>query len=240
VDYSTLYFKPAWVNQVRKFGLFYVGNARRLPYLNGTRPFEISEAEAPAIRRRMQLYVSARIVQLMADETVPFRQGSLRAGDYFETSLIEDRPAARLIALAIALEALFSPADGQEISFKTALAASQLLGANGENRKKIFADLQDLYRRRSKLIHGSYDVRKFYEGTFVTHDDADRWSSYIREAILRFLTLYFRGNRTRADLDNFRQSLLSCALENVQAELLRENSDLDKFLDVFEKDGSLT
>jgi hypothetical protein len=121
------------------------------------------------------------------------------------------RPAARLIALAVALESLFSPADGQEISFKTSLTASLLLGESIEQRKQIFADLQDLYKRRSKIVHGSYDVKKVYEGTFVTHEDIDRWSPYIREGVMRFLTMYFRGKRTREDLEGFRKELLLCA-----------------------------
>ena len=136
-----------------------------------------------------------------------------------------------MIALAIALESLFSPSDGQEISFKTALAASQLLGSTAEKRKQIFADLQDFYKRRSKLMHGSYDVKKVYEGAFVTHDDVDRWSPYILESILRFLTLYFRGKRTKPELDNFRRDLLSCALDNAQADSLRATTDLERFLD---------
>lgn len=240
VDYTSFHFKPAWVNELRKFGLFFVGNPRRLPYQNGERPFDLSEKEFPAIRRKIGAYLSPTLLKLMSDEAVPFRQGSLRAGDYYEASLAEERPAGRLIALAIALESLFSPSDGQEISFKTALAASQLLADTAARRKQIFSDLQDLYRRRSKLMHGSYDVKKVYEGTFVTHDDIDRWSPYIRESILRFLTLYFRGKRSKKELDTFRQELLSCALDNSNAHALRAESDLEKFvneLNTTEKEG---
>lgn len=234
VDYSSLHFKPAWVNHLRKFGLLYVGNPRRLPYLNGSRPLELSEEDFPAIRCKLKTYVSPKILELMKDEAVPFRQGSLRAGDYYEASLAEERAPARLIALAIALEALFSPDDKQDLSFKTALAASQLLGISPTHREQIFNDLQDLYRRRSKIVHGSYDVKKVYEGSFVTHDDIDRWSPYIRESIIRFLTMYFRGKRSGKDLETLRKNLLACALDNSKAAALREQSDLDKFLDEFE------
>jgi hypothetical protein len=230
VDYSSLLFRPAWVNHLRKLGLFYVGNPRRLPYLNGNRPFELADNDFPAVRRKLKAYFSPQIRKLMEDEAVQFRQGSLRAGDYYEASLAEERAPARLIALAVALESLFSPADGQEISFKTAVAGSQLLGKDSSERKRIFSDLQELYKRRSKLVHGSYDVKKFYEGTFVTHDEIDRWSPYIREGILRFLTMYFRGKRTKNELDDFRKSLISCAMDNSEAEALRTESDLNKFV----------
>jgi hypothetical protein len=236
VDYSSLHFKPAWVNHLRKFGLLYVGNPRRLPYLNGSRPLELSDEDLPAIRRKLKTYVSPKILELMKDETVPFRQGSLRAGDYYEASLAEERAPARLVALAIALEALFSPDDKQDISFKTALAASHLLGTSPTHRGQIFSDLQDLYRRRSKIVHGSYDVKKVYEGSFVTHDDVDRWSPYIRESIMRFLTMYFRGKKSGKDLETLRKNLLACALDNNRAAAIREQSDLEKFLDEFELD----
>jgi hypothetical protein len=231
VDYSAPFFKPSWVNHVRKFGLFYIGNPRRLPYLNGNRMFQLSSDDLPAIRRKLKAYFSPQIRGLMANEAVQFRQGSLRAGDYYEASLAEERAPARLIALAVALESLFSPADGQEIAFKTALAGSQLLGKDSAERKQIFTDLQELYKRRSKLVHGSYDVKKFYEGTFVTHDEIDRWSPYVREGILRFLTMYFRGKQSKNDLDDFRKGLIACALDNSEAAALRAGSDLDKFLD---------
>jgi hypothetical protein len=231
VDYSTLHFKPEWVNNLRKFGLFYVGNPRRLPYLNGDKPFELSKDDYQPIRRNLNAYLSPEILKLMADETVPFRQGSLRAGDYYEASLAEERPAARLIALAVALESLFSPDDKQEISFKIALTASNLLGDGAESRSQVFRDLRDLYARRSKIVHGSYDVQKVYAGSFVTHDDVDRWSGYVREGVVRFLTLYFRGKHTKKDLESFREELLMCALDNSRAEGLRKMSDLDVYLD---------
>jgi hypothetical protein len=231
VDYSALHFSPAWVNNLRRPGLFFVGNPRRLPYLNGTKQFELFNGDLGEIRQRINAYLSAKIVELMKDNSSAFRQASLRAGDYYEASMAEEHPASRLIALAIALESLFSPADGQEISYKTSLAASQLLGADAEGRKRVFSDLQDLYKRRSKIMHGSYDVKKVYEGTFVTHEDIDRWSPYLCEGIVRFLTLYFRGKRTKNELDAFRAALLACALDNANTELLRAESDLGSFIE---------
>jgi hypothetical protein len=230
VDYSALHFKPDWVNHVRKFGLFFVGNPRRIPHRGGKRPFQVEESDFPELKRRLKAYLSPSILSLMADESAHFRQGSLRAGDYYEASLLEERPTARLIALAVALESLFSPDDKQEISFKITLAASQLLGKNPPERKKIFSDLKDFYDRRSKLMHGTYDVKKAYEGTFVTHDEIDHWSGYIRASILRFLMMYFRGKRTKSDLEQFRKDLLMCSLDNSSADEIRAQSDLSAFL----------
>ena len=47
---------------------------------------------------------------------------------------------ARHVALAVALESLFSPGDKHEISFKIALTASFLLGVNAQQRMHIFED----------------------------------------------------------------------------------------------------
>ena len=35
IDYAVPYFSPEWVNQVRKWGVFFVGNPRRTPFLDG-------------------------------------------------------------------------------------------------------------------------------------------------------------------------------------------------------------
>lgn len=160
-----------------------------------------------------------------------FRQASLRAGDYFESSLRYESPVERLIALSIALEALFSPGDTHEYSFRIAQTASQLLGRSPEQKRQIYKDLRDLYNRRSELMHGTYNVKKVYDGTYVTHEEIERWSSLIRDGVLRFFTLFLRGKCTRDDLMNFRNELLMSALDPSAAEILQKQSDVDLFLE---------
>jgi hypothetical protein len=231
IDYSVPHFRPSWVNGIRKPELFHIGNPRRFPYMNGSRPFTIAQEDVPAILRKLKAYFSPAILKLMEDESSNFRQGSLRAGDYYEASLTYERPTERLIALAIALEALFSPGDSREYSFRISQTAAQLLGENPSEKKAIYEKIRDLYNRRSSLMHGSYNVKSVYEGNFVTHEEIDEWSSFIRRGILRFLTMYLRGKRSANDLTEFRSELLRGALDPASVEKLRHQSDLDVYLD---------
>lgn len=54
-----------------------------------------------------------------------------------------------LIANWIALETLFSPSDRDELSFRLALRGGVFLG-----QKKIYKDLRESYKIRSKIVHG--------------------------------------------------------------------------------------
>lgn len=239
IDYSVPHFRPPWVNNLRKFGLFFVGNPRRIPYRGGTRFFTLTEEELPSIRRKLAAYTSSAITTLIADQSCLFRQSSLRAGDYYEASLTYEQPVERLLALSVALEALFSPGDSHEYSFRISQTASQLLGKSAPERKRIYQELRSLYDKRSQLMHGTYKVKEVYDGTFVTHDEIDSWSDHIRDALLRFLILYFRGKRTRGDLNTVREDLLLSALDSGVAEELRRLSDLEVFLGELER-GEIT
>jgi hypothetical protein len=77
------------------------------------------------------------------------------------------------------------------------------------------------------LVHGDYDIEAFLAGRFVTHDECDGWASPIRQAILRFLVLYLRGQNSRDDLLN---DLSEGSLDAGKAEALRARSSIDTFL----------
>lgn len=55
----------------------------------------------------------------------------------------------KLLASWIALEALFSPSNQGELSFRLALRAATFLG-----QKKVYQDLKDSYKARSSIVHG--------------------------------------------------------------------------------------
>lgn len=235
IDYSVPHFRPSWVNGIRKPELFHLGNPRRLPYMNGAKPFIIRQEDLSPIMRMMKAYLSPAIMRLMDDESSNFRQGSLRAGDYYEASLTYEKPEERLIAIAVALEALFSPGDSREYNFRISQTAAQLLGDTPSEKKTIYDEIKELYKLRSSLMHGSYNVKSIYEGSFVTHEKIDMWSSLIRKGILRFLTMYLRGKRSGNDLVKFRDDLLKGALDPDSVEMLRRQSDLEVYLDEFEQ-----
>lgn len=235
IDYSAPHFLPQWVNELRRSaGLFFLGTPRRAPYQSGTRFVTLNEADLIELRRRAGVYLSEPMGRLIADETPAFRQASLRAGDYYEKSLTYENPTERLVSLAIALESLFSPGDSAEYSFRISQTASQLIGKTPSDRRAIYDDLRKFYNKRSKIMHGTYNVQQMYQGTYVTHDDVDRWSSLVKRGLLATFTLFLRGKRTENDLADFRNGLLMGALDAEAAEELRKRSDLDTFLDDYE------
>lgn len=237
IDYSVPHFLPQWVNELRRSaGLFFLGSPRRTPYRNGASFVTLAEADLTELRRRMGVYLSEPMVRLLADETPAFRQASLRAGDYYEKSLTYESPIERLVSLAIALESLFSPGDSAEYSFRISQTASQLIGKTASERRAIYNDFRDFYNKRSKIMHGTYNVQQVYQGTYVTHEDIDRWSSLVKRGLLATFTMFLRGKRSEADLKEFRNGLLMGALDAEAAEELRRQSDLDVFLDDYEHD----
>ena len=62
-------------------------------------------------------------------------------------------PEDKIIDLAIALEALYLP-DAGESTFKLAVRASWYLGKDREDRKKLFEEFKELYKCRSRVVHG--------------------------------------------------------------------------------------
>jgi len=226
IDYAMPHFTPQWVNQIRKWGIFFIGNPRRVPYA-GMKPYSITQDDIQVISRWWKMYQKPEIMGRINDLQHSLRQAGLRAGEYYETNHTLDSPAGRLVSLAIGLESLFSPSDKGEFTFRISQAMSQLIGSTPEERKAIFQDTKKFYARRSELVHGQYDVNAYLQDKFVTHSDCDRWASLIRRAILAVLVLYLRG---RNDRNEFLNELSLAALNNEAAEKIRSESDLVKYL----------
>ena len=160
-----------------------------------------------------------------------FRETTLRAGDFFESNFGREHAHERLLALAIALEALFSPSDKQEINFRIAQYASQLVGTE-HNRKELFQKIRAVYDLRSRLVHASYDVDQFSQGTFVTHDQMDELASIVRQALVRFTALLIRGlYNTKKGRKQLLEELSLAALDARVADELRRKSDREVILD---------
>jgi hypothetical protein len=227
IDYAVPYFLPEWVNQVRKWGIFFIGNPRRVPYQNGQKPYLIVKSEQEPIARWWKAYQKPEIFARISDLQHPMRQAGLRAAEYFELSHTQEKPSDRLISLAIALESLFSPNDQGELTFRMSQSLSQLIGTTEAGRLELFKVVKKFYSKRSKLIHGQYDVKAFLEGRWVTHDECDAWASLIRQAIMRILVLYLRGQNSR---DDFLTELSESSLDAAKAETLRAKSDVETFL----------
>jgi hypothetical protein len=228
IDYAVPHFAPEWVNQTRKWGVLFLGSPRRIAYEKGVKHYRITANEVAELARWWKAYQLPAIRQRLEDTTNTMRQADLRAASYYESSHTQPEAVERLISLAIALEALFSPTDKQELSFRMSQCASQLIGDTPQERAELFTELKNnLYARRSKLMHGTYDVRKYFAKEFVTHEECDTWASIIRRCILRVLTLYLRGRDNRQE---FLDDLARAALDPTLAEELRMNSDPRRYL----------
>jgi hypothetical protein len=164
---------------------------------------------------------------MIDDRSSKLRQAILRAGDYFEKSHETLELPDRVINLAIALEALFSPENQEQLKFRTAHGAAQFLGATPVEKERIFNDVGDLYGRRNKLVHGGYSVEAYYDGTFVQLDEVQLWSGLIRRSILRFFVLALRGETKRSKV---LEQLEHAAFDPAATEEIQRLSDMDTYL----------
>jgi hypothetical protein len=228
VGYSVPYFQPVWLNQIRRGGLFFLGNPRREPYEGGKRAFFVSEKEKPEVTQWWQAGTSQAVVTMLADTKIRLRQAIWRAGTYYESSHERWLPVERLILLAIALESLFSPPDKGEFTFRIALSAAQFIGRTPDERHEIFKGVKDMYGRRSELFHGTYDLEKYNSGTFVTTAEVEKWASWIRRSLSGFLALYLTGETNR---DTILNDIAAAAFDPAKAEKLRNSCSLQKALE---------
>lgn len=83
-------------------------------------------------------------------------------------------PEDKIIDLVIAFEALYLP-DAGESTFKFAVRASWYLGKDREDRTKLFEVFKELYKCRSKVVHGgelkesvTIEVEPLPIGKFIT------------------------------------------------------------------------
>jgi len=134
-----------------------------------------------------------------------------------------------LIAMAIGFEALFSPSDQAELNFRICQTAAQFLGQNPVERQQIFSGLKKMYKRRSEIVHGTYDLEKCLSGLFVTAEELDVWDEYLRRAVAGFLALYLPGKRD-AERDPVLARITEINFDDSKRAKLREESDLDKVL----------
>ncbi len=179
------------------------------------------------MNRWWQISQTPPVAGKLGDFQNKLRQALLRVGEYYEASMEQKDAVARLIHLAIALEALFSPSDKGELSYKISLSASLLIGGDDTERVENFKFLREMYRRRSALFHGSYDTDK----DLLTMEEAERLAGIIRLSILRFFVLYAKGENSR---DNILAKVGDAVLNSTVLEQLRSESDPQTFVEQFQ------
>src|SRR5262249_1047832 len=150
------------------------------------------EAEGEQLRLWWKTITKPIILEALESKKGKLRQATYRAAQYYEASHDRTESVERLIALAIGMESLFSPGDQGELNYRISQLAAQFIGKDAKERNAIFLSVKEMYSRRSKLVHGAYDVEKYDKGEFVTSEEIDRWTVYLRRAYLGFMTLYLR------------------------------------------------
>jgi len=227
VSYSVLDFSPPWVNELRKFGLLFIGDPRRLPYNNGHDRYKLDADGVNTLQRwRMALGVDSVKARMNA-YGVQMRLTIERAGTYYEGSLERTQADERLIALSIALESLFSPSDQSELSYRICQYASLLLGVDAGERMSIFNSFREMYKLRSKLVHGTYDVQRYRNATFVTEDQLREWADLIRRSVVSFVVLFLRGCD---DTRSLHARLEKTCFDDGEGYNIRAEADIESFL----------
>jgi len=228
VGYAAPFFSPNWANQIRRTGLFFIGEPRRIAYENGGQLYSVTAATMEKLALWWKAATSERIVKYITNRRGKLRQAIYRAGSYYESSHQRTLNVERLLALAIAVESLFSPSDKGELKFRIAQSAAQIIGQTPAERLQVFRSIARLYDRRSTLVHGSYDVDEYDEGRFVSSADIDEWSSYLRRSLRSFLTLYFKGDM-QAGRDAIMQRIAAANFDGAEGDRLRGEADIDSY-----------
>jgi hypothetical protein len=174
------------------------------------------------------LSLSPPLSNRMNEERNKLRQAIRRAGIFYESHHEKTDATSKLIDLAIALEALFSPSDKGELTYRMAQSASFLIGENVEERKDIYRFVKTMYSRRSELFHGQYNVDAYSDGKFVTDEEIEKLASVIRHSVLRFLVLFLRGSNKPQDILD---RLNLCMLDPDEARRMSEESDINTFIE---------
>ena len=82
-------------------------------------------------------------------------QGKLKiAINRWIKSKTHQTPEDKIIDLAIAFEALYLPADNNELTFKLSVRASWYLGNDKKDREELLAVFKAFYKVRSRVVHG--------------------------------------------------------------------------------------
>lgn len=193
--------------------------------------YRIEAAEIDSIRRYWTAIRSPKIAAAINDRSSKLRQAVLRAGEYYEKSHAALGSPERLIYLAIALEALFSPDNQEQLRFRISHAAAQFLGDNAIEKQVLFERAQELYKRRSSIVHGGYDVHKYMAGTLISQDELHEWSDLIRRAVLGFFILGLRGETDRRRI---LEQLERAAFDESLALEIKRKCDIEDFLKEFD------
>jgi hypothetical protein len=114
--YSVPFFQPHWAHQIKRVGLFFLGNPRLTAYESGKKLYFIADAEKDHLGQWWKAATTPKIAEALENKKGKLRLATYRAARYYEASHERFELVERLIAVAIGMESLFSPIDQGELS----------------------------------------------------------------------------------------------------------------------------
>lgn len=224
IDYVVPYFTPSWVNNIQRGGLFYWGTPRQ-------------DGSATNLRYRLLPWDSEQIqllwlaYQRHADKFkshgTSLRKAIRIAGNFFEDCHKKISRIEQFADLMIALEALYTPSDTAEHTFRISQSCALMVEGSLEAREATFEFIRSMFKRRNKLFHGQYDMSSQTPQDFITDQEIKELLSIVRRSTLKFLALYLRGEQ---NLDKVRKDLEKAILDETFRVGFLEKTDYESLL----------
>jgi hypothetical protein len=223
-NYSANFFRPLWLNRIRKYGSFYWGDNRRRAYELGERMYQITAADHAEIATWFELFSRPELLRKFDEPTKGLGKTIDFAGTYYRSSHTQVDSERKLIDLAIALESAFSPGNKDEITFQLSQFCAEFVGVTPTNKLELVSFVKNMYNKRSNLLHGNHTK---YEKDPVTMEELEKFSSIIRASLLKFIALYLDGTDDHKEVIN----LIKESLFNPDTRTnLAERSDIHRVI----------
>lgn len=137
---------------------------------------------------------------------------------FYRNGYASDNPDLALVAFTTCLESLFSTG-GQEISFQLAVRVAHFLGDSKDRRREVYEQCREVYRIRSKVVHGAPINKRSTEQSaiYLVEGIVPQAEHLARNALKKVFELKLEGtfdNPQKIDAI-FEESLFSDSLEDV-------------------------
>jgi len=226
IDYVVPYFNPPWVNQIQRGGVYYLGTPRQDSPPTNLRYF-ILPGDAEQLHSLWLAY--QRYADKITAQGSSLRKAIRIAGDFYEDSHKKVSRIEQFADLIIALEALYTPPDAAEHTFRISQSCALMVGGDSlESREATFEFLKSMFKKRGKLFHGQYDLSSQSPHDFIADQDLSKLLSIVRRSILKFLALYLRDEQ---GLDKVRKDLERAILDETFRQEFLEKADYETLLE---------
>lgn len=222
IDYVVPYFMPAWVNDVHRAGLYFLGFPRQdVPFMR----YQLAKADCSYIGQLYQAHKAHK--GKIEDFASKLRRAIGTAGNFYEDFHSKGKRVEQFASLVIALEALYTPEDQGELTYRIRQSCAVLLGKTPEEREEIFRFLNEIFKLRGKLFHGKYAVSAENPEPFIADESLIKLASIARRSILSFIAFYLNGETKLSDVQGYFPTAL---LNQEFGDTVRKKADLGLFL----------